>query len=141
MRVVETLGAARVLARYLNLEVDSKDGEKTSRRLVTLREVLARKSGFYRDEQGARQEDLTRLQEGLDNMLKGNDLDCLMPKVEGRTSVTLDEMILMSGMDKTDFMEVYLSWVDGGCLRQCPRSFLTLTCVGKFEIHSGNNTL
>jgi len=111
LRVVETLGAARVLSNYLNLEVDS-DGEKTKRRLVTLREVLARKGNFYRDEQDAQREDLTQLRKGLEDILKGNVLDYLLPKVEGRTGVTLDEMISMSGMDKIEFMEVYLSWVD-----------------------------
>lgn len=113
LRVVETLAAARVISNYLNLEVDSMDGEKTKRRLVTLREVIARKSSFYRDEQDAWQEDVTQLQEGLEDMLRGNVLDCLLPKVEGRTGVTLDEMISMSGMNKIEFTEVYLSWVDG----------------------------
>jgi hypothetical protein len=130
LRVVETLGAARVLSNYLNLEVDS-DSEKTKRRLVTLREVLARKENFYRDEQDAQQEDLTQLRKGLEDVLKGNILDCLLPKVEGRTGVTLDEMISMSGMDKTEFMEVYLSWVDGECLCSCQRhcQFFPTLCV------------
>lgn len=121
MRVVETLGAARVLSNYLNLEVDSTDGEKTKRRLVTLREVLARKSNFYRDEQDAQQEDLVQLRKGLEDIVNGEVLDYLLPKVEGRTGVTLDEMISMSGMDKAEFMEVYLSWVDGECLLSCQR--------------------
>ncbi|OAX42712.1 galactokinase gal [Rhizopogon vinicolor AM-OR11-026] len=112
LRVVETLGAARVLSNYLNLEVDSTDGKTTKRHLVTLREVLARKGNFYRDEQDAQQEDLTQLRKGLEDMLKGKVLDYLLPRIEGRTGVTLDEMIYMSGMDKTEFMEVYLSWVD-----------------------------
>ncbi|OJA08259.1 hypothetical protein AZE42_02062 [Rhizopogon vesiculosus] len=112
LRVVETLVAARVLSNYLNLEVDSTDGKATKRRLVTLREVLARKGNFYRDEQDAQQEELTQLRKGLEDMLKGKVLDYLLPRVEGRTGVTLDEMIYMSGMDKAEFMEVYFSWVD-----------------------------
>ncbi|KAG2154000.1 ribosomal protein S5 domain 2-type protein [Suillus clintonianus] len=112
LRVVETLGAARVLAHHLNLQVDSRDGENTKRRLVTLREVLARKSGFYRDEQDVQQEDLVQLRKGLEDLLEGNVLDCLLPKIEGRTGVTLEEMIGMGGMDEAEFREVYLSWVD-----------------------------
>jgi galactokinase len=60
-----------------------------------------------------------QLRKGLENIVNGEVLDYLLPKVEGRTGVTLDEMISMSGMDKAEFMEVYLSWVDGECLLSC----------------------
>ncbi|KAG0706707.1 ribosomal protein S5 domain 2-type protein [Suillus ampliporus] len=112
LRVVETLGAARVLSNHLSLQVDSADGENTKRRLVTLREVLARKSGFIETSKIAQREDLVQLRKVLEDVLEGNVLDCLLPKVEGRTGVTPEEMIRMSGMDEAEFREVYLSWVD-----------------------------
>ncbi|KAG1729864.1 ribosomal protein S5 domain 2-type protein [Suillus paluster] len=94
LRVVETLGAARV---------PLKSSQPP---------ILARKSGFHRDEQDAPREDLAQLRKGLEDILEGNVLDFLLSKVEGRTSITLEEMIEMSGMDEVQFREVYLSWVD-----------------------------
>ncbi|KAG2347850.1 Galactokinase [Suillus weaverae] len=111
LRVAETLAAARLLSHHLNLQVDSTDGDNTKRRLVTLREVLARKSGFYQDEQDAQLEDLVQLQKGLVDML-GIAMDYLLPESDGRTDISLDEIIDKSGMDETEFREVYLSGVD-----------------------------
>jgi galactokinase len=92
---------------------------------VTLREVLARKSGFYRDEQDAQLEDLVQLQKGLVDIL-GIAMDYLLPKSGDRTDISLDEMIDKSGMDEAEFRNMYLSGVDGelfdGIL------FITLTC-------------
>ncbi|KAG1750903.1 ribosomal protein S5 domain 2-type protein [Suillus lakei] len=99
LRVVETLGAARILSHHLNLQVDSAYGETTKRRLVTLREVLARKSGFYPAEQDVQQEDTVQLRKRIGGRV-------------GRMGVTLEEMVVMSGMNEAEFREVYLSWVD-----------------------------
>ncbi|KAG1781748.1 ribosomal protein S5 domain 2-type protein [Suillus placidus] len=104
LRVAETLAAARLLSHHLNLQVDSTDGDNMKRRLVTLREVLARKSGFYRDEQDAQLEDLVQLQKGLVDML-GIAMDYLLPESDGRTDISLDEMIDKSGMDEAEFRE------------------------------------
>ncbi|KAG1870749.1 ribosomal protein S5 domain 2-type protein [Suillus subalutaceus] len=111
LRVAETLAAARLLSHRLNLQVDSTDGDNTKRRLVTLREVLARKSGFYQDEQDAQLEDLGQLRKGLVDVL-GIAMDYLLPEFGNRTDISLDEMINKSGMDEAEFREVYLSGVD-----------------------------
>lgn len=111
LRVAETLAAARLLSHHLNLQVDSTDGDNTKRRLVTLREVLARKSGFYQDEQDAQLEDLVQLQKGLVDML-GIAMNYLLPEFDDRTDISLNEMIDKSGMDEAEFREMYLSGVD-----------------------------
>lgn len=111
LRVAETLAAARLLSHRLNLQVDSIDGENTKRHLVTLREVLARKSGFYRDEQDAQFEDLVLLQKGLVDMLEAA-MDYLLPEFGDRTDISLDEVIGKSGMGEAEFRELYLSGVD-----------------------------
>ncbi|KAG2756799.1 Galactokinase [Suillus brevipes Sb2] len=111
LRVAETLAAARLLSHYLNLQVDSTDGGNVKRRPVTLREVLARKSGFYRDEQDAQLEDLVQLQKGLVDIL-GIAMDYLLPKSGDRTDISLDEMIDKSGLDEAEFRKMYLSGVD-----------------------------
>jgi galactokinase len=112
LRVAETLAAARLLSHHLNLQVDSTDGNNAKRRPVTLREVLARKSGFYQDEQDAQLEDLVRLQKGLVDML-GVAMDYLLPGSDDRTDISLDEMIDKSGMNEAEFRDMYLSGVDG----------------------------
>jgi galactokinase len=111
LRVAETLAAARLLSHHLNLQVDSTDGNNAKRRPVTLREVLARKSGFYQDEQDAQLEDLVRLQKGLVDML-GVAMDYLLPGSDDRTDISLDEMIDKSGMNEAEFRDMYLSGVD-----------------------------
>lgn len=111
LRVAETLAAARLLSHHLNLQVDSN----TKRRPVTLREVLARKSGFYRDEQDVQMEDLVRLRKGLVDMLE-SAMDYLLPKSGDRTDISVDEMIDKSGMDEAEFRKMYLSGVDGELL-------------------------
>jgi hypothetical protein len=111
LRVVETLVAARVLARRLGVTVG--DEEK-----VTLREVLGRWVG---EEGGGGNE---KSEKGEEEWLKdaleraGNELDGLK-LVDGdgsageETGVTLEEMIEMSGLEPEKFKKVYLSWVDG----------------------------
>jgi hypothetical protein len=112
LRVVETLAATRLLSHHLNLQVDSTGCDSMKQHLVTLCEVLAWKSGFYRDEQDMQLEDLVQLQKGLVDML-GTAMDYLLPKFDDRTDISLDEMIDKSGMDEAEFREMYLLGVDG----------------------------
>lgn len=105
LRVVETLVAARVLARRLGVEVGVEEK-------VTLREVLGRWVG---EGSGAGAEE-----EWLKGALEraGKELDGLK-LVEGdgssgeETGVTMEEMVELSGLSPEQFHKVYLSWVDG----------------------------
>ncbi|KAH7874755.1 galactokinase gal [Lentinula edodes] len=103
LRVVETLAAARILARHLELKVG-----KTEK--VTLREVVGRLAGEV-EEVGAMP--VEWLLETLKRMER--EIECLKPKKssgEGQFGVTMEEMIEMSGMTAEEFKEVYLSWVE-----------------------------
>ncbi|KAJ3806723.1 ribosomal protein S5 domain 2-type protein [Lentinula aff. lateritia] len=103
LRVVETLAAARILARHLELKV-----EKTEK--VTLREVVGRFAGEV-EEVGAMP--VEWLLETLKRMER--EIECLKPQKsssEGQFGVTMEEMIEMSGMTVEEFKEVYLSWVE-----------------------------
>ncbi|KAJ3883535.1 ribosomal protein S5 domain 2-type protein [Lentinula edodes] len=103
LRVVETLAAARILARHLELKV-----EKTEK--VTLREVVGRLAGEV-EEVGAMP--VEWLLETLKRMER--EIECLKPQKssgEGQFGVTMEEMIEMSGMTAKEFKEVYLSWVE-----------------------------
>lgn len=106
LRVVETLVAARVLARCLNIPV----GEHEK---VTLREVLGRAVG--EDVEKGEDMDLRQLTEGLERMAR--EVEILKPNsVQDEEGVTLEEMIELSGLSKPVFEEVYLSWVVGSCV-------------------------
>ncbi|KAJ4467943.1 galactokinase gal [Lentinula edodes] len=103
LRVVETLAAARILARHLELKV-----EKTEK--VTLREVVGRLAGEV-EEAGAMP--VEWLLETLKRMER--EIECLKPQKssgEGQFGVTMEEMVEMSGMTAEEFKEVYLSWVE-----------------------------
>jgi len=104
LRVVETLVAARVLARRLNISVGDKEK-------VTLREVLGRVMG--ENVENGEDMDLDVLKQGLERM--GAEVELLKPKLRdhGEEGVTLEEMIEWSGLSEDLFREVYLSWVDG----------------------------
>lgn len=104
LRVVETLVAARVLARKLNIQV----GEREK---VTLREVLGRAVG--EDPGKGKDMELKDLAEGLESMVR--EVEVLKPDngEDGEEGVTLEEMIELSGLSKPVFNEVYLSWVVG----------------------------
>jgi hypothetical protein len=102
LRVVETLVAARVLARKLSIPI--ADREK-----VTLREVLGRVVG--EDAARAKDLDLNILKEGLKRMER--EVEVLKAGNDGEDGVTLKEMIDWSGLSEELFREVYLSWVDG----------------------------
>ena len=102
LRVIETLVAARILARSLGLDV----GEKEK---VTLRQVVGLSAGEKEGEDigvvslmGA----LKRIQQ---------ELDILKPKKqdnEDELGVTMEEMIGMTGLAPDVFDDVYLSWVE-----------------------------
>lgn len=102
LRVVETLAAARVLARSLGIEL--RDDER-----ITLREVVGR----YAGEKPGQWLSAEQLSEALENILK--KLDVLKPKDDSRSGVTLDEMVEMSGLARDVFHQVYLSWIEGAC--------------------------
>ncbi|KIJ98167.1 hypothetical protein K443DRAFT_680961 [Laccaria amethystina LaAM-08-1] len=102
LRVVETLVAARILARSLGLDV----GEKAR---VTLRQVVGLSAGEKEGEDigvvslmGA----LKRIQQELD-ILKPKNQDN-----EDELGVTMEEMIGLTGLAPDVFYDVYLSWVE-----------------------------
>ncbi|KAF8123398.1 GHMP kinase [Boletus edulis] len=105
LRVVESLGAARVLAVRLGVNVDP--GER-----ITLREVMARHMG---EPQHQLEENVDKVKEGLEQMVKA--IECLRPEGAGdsdedQLGVTLETMIEWSGMGEALFKDVYLSWVE-----------------------------
>ena len=103
LRVVETLAAARVLARRLGVEIRKEER-------VTLREVLDRWLKFT---------DPTpdQLKDGLERILAHvNDLKLQDgPSVQGDEDPghTLEEMIEVSGLDAPEFNELYMSRFEG----------------------------
>ncbi|KII85252.1 hypothetical protein PLICRDRAFT_337456 [Plicaturopsis crispa FD-325 SS-3] len=105
LRVVETLVAARVLARRLGVKLQEEAGGKRER--VTLRVVLGRWVGETEEtELGAEQ-----LKAALEKMVEKMEL--LKPdNADGEEGVTLETMIEWSGLSKEEFTETYLSWVD-----------------------------
>jgi hypothetical protein len=117
LRVVETLVAARILARKLNISVG--DREK-----VTLREVLGRLVG--EDPSGVGM-DLGVLMKALERM--GKEVEVLKPEsksTDGEEGTTLEEMIEWSGLSEEVFREVYLSWVDGSRTHSLAFTYLSL---------------
>lgn len=106
LRVVETLVAARVLARSLNVPLGAEER-------VTLREVVGRWAG--EDIQGGKVLSADALAEALQSIAK--KLDVLHSRdgaavAAGRSGVTLEEMIEMSGLQRDAFQKVYLSWIE-----------------------------
>lgn len=104
LRVVESLGAARVLAVRLGINVGPREP-------ITLREVMARYTDEPDDQAG---DDVNKVREGLEKMVQA--IECLRPEGAGdgdQLGVTLETMIDWSGMDKALFKDVYLSWVEG----------------------------
>ncbi|KAF9220410.1 galactokinase gal [Gyrodon lividus] len=103
LRVVESLGAARVLAVRLGLEVGSREK-------ITFRGVMAR---FMNEPEDQLEEDVGKVTEGLVRMVKV--VECLRPEGAGdgdQLGVTLETMIEWSGMGEELFKDVYLSWVE-----------------------------
>ncbi|KAG8973918.1 galactokinase [Tulasnella sp. 425] len=102
LRVVETLAAARVLARGLGVQVGPKEK-------VRLREVLARWIGEKGDE-GTEEEQIARLKAGLEKIAP--EVERILGAGSGQRGLTYDEMVEASGLDKATFDETYLSWVE-----------------------------
>ena len=103
LRVVESLGAARVLAVRLGVSVGPRER-------ITLREVMARFMGEPEDQM----ENVDKVREGLERMVQV--VGCLRPEGAGdgdQLGVTLNTMIEWSGMGEALFKDVYLSWVEG----------------------------
>ncbi|THV05088.1 galactokinase gal [Dendrothele bispora CBS 962.96] len=100
LRVVETLTAARILARHLGVRV-GKD-EK-----ITLREVVGRLAGEV-EEEG--EMSLEKLKEALQKI--DGELAVLKPSASDRLGLTMEEMVEMSGLSEAEFNDVYLSWVE-----------------------------
>jgi galactokinase len=102
LRVIESLGAARVLAVRLGVRV-----HPTER--ITLRDVMARFIGEPADQT---EEDVNKVTKGLERMVQA--VECLRPEGAGNElGVTLETMIKWSGMGEALFKETYLSWVEG----------------------------
>ncbi|KAF9051075.1 Galactokinase [Hymenopellis radicata] len=97
LRVVETLAAARILARRLGVAVGPNEK-------ITLRQVVGRLAGEKEGEEMS----LEKLEEVLVRM--DTEVEGLKP--EGSTEelgVTLEEMITLSGLDAATFTDLYLS--------------------------------
>ncbi|KAG9314775.1 GHMP kinase [Chiua virens] len=104
LRVVESLGAARVLAVRLGVNVGPRER-------ITLREVMERFMGEPEDQT---EENVDKVREGLERMVQA--VECLRPKSAGdgdQLGVTLETMIEWSSMSEDLFKDVYLSWVEG----------------------------
>ncbi|TFK82427.1 galactokinase gal [Polyporus arcularius HHB13444] len=102
LRVVETLVAARVLGRLLNLPL-------TPTERPTLRVILTRWLGT--PEADLEKEDV---KSAIERFLP--EIEKLRPTREGREpgeeGVTMKEMIELSGLSEEQFNQVYLSWVE-----------------------------
>lgn len=103
LRVVETLVAARILARRLGVSVG-----KTER--ITLKQVVHRLLGVPEMEEI----DSAQLKSGLETVLPAvvglKQSDAASDEDSG---LTLEEMIELSGLNTKDFHDLYLSWVEG----------------------------
>jgi galactokinase len=104
LRVVETLAAARILARHVQIDVHPRER-------ITLREVVGRFGGEPKE---GWPEDSNQLRLALERTIE--HIDKLRPasaQADGQEGVTLVTMIEWSGLSDEDFKDVYLSWVDG----------------------------
>jgi hypothetical protein len=109
LRVVETLAAARILARHLDVRVGPQER-------IALREVVGRFGG-----EPARgwPEDSGKLHGVLEKTI--DHIEKLRPanaETDGQEGVSLETMIEWSGLSEEMFRDVYLSWVDGSYLVQ-----------------------
>ncbi|THH12665.1 hypothetical protein EW146_g7483 [Bondarzewia mesenterica] len=101
LRVVETLVAARVLARRIGLHLGHKERP-------TLREIVSRLGG---EPEGGWTEGDIGFKHAVEKAVRA--VENLKPgKVEGQEGVTMEEMIEWSGMGEKEFREVYLDWID-----------------------------
>ncbi|KAI0267823.1 galactokinase gal [Gloeopeniophorella convolvens] len=103
LRVVETLAAARILARHLGVRVEPRER-------VTLREVVGR---FGTEPEGGWPEDSAGLRGALERAV--GYVEKLRPAsadTDGQEGIPLETMIEWSGLSDEDFKDVYLSWID-----------------------------
>ena len=106
LRVVETLAAARILARHLEIDVHPRER-------ITLREVVGRFGGEPKEGWPG---DSDQLRVALEKIIEHvGKLRPASAQADGQEGVTLETMIEWSGLSDQDFKEVYLSWVDGTC--------------------------
>ncbi|EPQ52469.1 Galactokinase [Gloeophyllum trabeum ATCC 11539] len=121
LRVVETLVAARVLCRILGLPLDEDISGKRER--VTLREVVGRYLGVKETKGGEPLLSTAQLHKGLSELgvLSGRLRPGCWKADAGENTVlaqgaelgvSMEEMVEMSGLEKDEFHETYLSWVD-----------------------------
>ena len=103
LRVVETLVAARILANGLGVTMGLKEKAR-------LREVLARWTG---DEEEGLTDDVAaeRLQAGIERILP--EVERILGSEDGERGLTMNDMILATGMTKNDFEDVYLDGPEG----------------------------
>jgi hypothetical protein len=106
LRVVETLVAARVLARRLSLPLDTSGKYEK----ITLREVVGRLVG----EKPGEEMPIEQLKEVLERM--GKEVELLRPEGvtgdDGQLGVEKATMVEWSGLSEQEFDQLYLSWVD-----------------------------
>ena len=102
LRVVETLAAARVLARRLGVEVAK--GER-----VTLREVLDRWLGVTNPSAEAIQAGLERILSHVDGLKLQDAPSAASDDPDADPGHTLDEMVEVSGLDSSTFHELYMN--------------------------------
>jgi galactokinase len=120
LRVVETLAAARILARNLKIDVHP-------RHHITLREVVGRFGGEPKE---GWPEDSNQLRSALERIIE--HVDKLRPAsalTDGQEGITLETMIEWSGLSDKDFKDVYLSRVDGLYLIQSMLVFWLNYCA------------
>lgn len=107
LRVVETLVAARVLAKGLGVKVSPKEK-------ITLREVLDRWLHIDSQRSAAKPEDdVDQLQAALQKIVP--QVETILGAGNGKNGLTHEEMVEASGLGEAEFRDVYLSWVDGMC--------------------------
>ena len=119
LRVVETLVGARILARRLGVKIGRTEK-------ATFREVLGRWI-FGDEKESGKEVEVEKLKYGLERILV--EVEGLKPApetaVDGQLSVTLEEMINLSGLPGPEFHQLYLSWVEGSCFTGQSPSNLT----------------
>jgi len=93
LRVLETLAAARILAKKLEVQVENTEK-------VTMKEVLDRWAGGVT-------ENPIKLKDGLTRILSTVDL---LKVSDGQESMTMEEMVTATGLTNTEFHDLYLSW-------------------------------
>lgn len=100
LRVVETMVAARILAKGLGVEVSPEER-------VRLGEVLDRWIGGLKPVEGEEHQDsaISRLKDGLERIIP--EAERILGGDAGERGLTQSEMIAASGLDESAFQSVY----------------------------------